>query len=209
MKKTLGCLLSIVCVACFSSMSAPAQATHTKSHKAATTRTAKAATKPGSKTTARANKPATKSSRAGKKNVIESNVVQHCKSVRVKTTKGYRTQRKCTTSESALHSPIGAGDINGQPASGKQPELKARTIPDRAYAVDGYTFFHQGRKYRVVGINEGLVPAGSDLAKQRLQLALDSGTISVEPEAVDENGTMRAVVRVAGKNLADVLNASR
>jgi len=202
MTTTFRHLVSIVCVMCLACMSVAAHATHTKAHKTAKTQsTNKAPAKAASKS----RKPAPKSS-VGKKTVVT--VDRSCKSVRVKTAKGYRTQRKCTTGDSALVSPIGAGDINTQTGSGKS-DLKARTIPDRAYAVDGYTFFHQGRKYRVIGINEQLIPAGSDLAKQRLQLALDSGTISVEPETVDDSGTMRAMVRVAGKNLADVLNASR
>lgn len=125
-----------------------------------------------------------------------------CTSVRVKTAKGYRTQKKCTVQDS--NKPLTGGAVDTQ--NGK--ELKARTIPDRAYAVDGYTFFHQGRKYRVLGIDETRIPAGSDLAKQRLQLALDSGTITVEPETVEDNGTTRAVVKISGKNLAEVLNAS-
>jgi hypothetical protein len=199
MKKTLRCILrralSIACIACLSGMSLSAEAAaHKKTHK------------PSHATTTIHGKKA-KNSHA--KSVVD--VQQTCKTVRVKTRKGYRTQRKCTSTDtaSALHSPIGAGALNGDSnsASAKQPELKARTIPDRAYAVDGYTFFHQGRKYRVVGINEELVPAGSDLAKQRLQLALDSGAISVEPESVDDSGIMHAVVKVGGKNVADVLNA--
>ncbi|MDB5802030.1 MAG: hypothetical protein JWL63_2969 [Rhodocyclales bacterium] len=193
MKKMFKCFLSLACIVCLSSLSVTAQAAHKKAHKpvarsAATTQTSKI-----------------KRTRA--KSVVT--VDKTCKTVRVKTAKGYRNQRKCASTSAAagaLHSPIGAGELNAAAGSARQPELKARTIPDRAYAVDGYTFFHQGRKYRVVGINEEVVPAGSDLAKQRLQLALDSGAISVEPEAVDDSGTMRALVRVGGKNLADVLN---
>lgn len=212
MKKTLGCFLSIVCVACLSAVSMPATATTTHKSKAASSQSSKAKTSTKDSAKGSKTKKSSASSASGKKKTAtaDSQSKQNCKNVRVKTSKGYRTEKKCTPTESALQSPIGAGDINGQSAStGKQPELKARTIPDRAYAVDGYTFFHQGRKYRVIGIKEDVVPAGSDLAKQRLQLALDSGTVSVEPETVDENGIMRAVVRVSGKNLADVLNASR
>ena len=203
MKKTLRCLLSFVCIACLSTMSFTAHAANKKTNKVTNKVTATHASK--------SKKPVARSNRSRGKPVVTSNVIieQTCKTVRVRTKKGYRTQKKCTNSNSALQSPIGAGDLNAQPGSNKQAELKARTSPDRAYAVDGYTFFHQGRKYRVIGINEALIPAGSDLAKQRLQLALDSGAISVEPETVDESGTMRALVRVGGKNLADVLNASR
>lgn len=125
-----------------------------------------------------------------------------CKSVRVKSGKGYRTVRRCSKEQAG---PLKGGAV--APVDSDQPDLRARTIPDRAYAVDGHTFFHQGRKYQIVGLNESLVPAGNDLAKQRLQLALDSGTVAVEPEAVDEAGTVRAIVKVSGKNLADILNA--
>ncbi|HSD36336.1 MAG TPA: hypothetical protein VLC92_02440 [Rhodocyclaceae bacterium] len=206
MNKTLRCLLSFVCAACLCSVTIAAHATEKKAAKTTSAKTGKTQAKTTSKApkkagTSAAKKPATKP------NNVE--VVKSCKEVRVKTAKGYRTQRKCVAGESALHSPAGAAELNAQPSSGKQSELKARTIPDRAYAVDGHTFFHQGRKYRVIGIDEAVVPVGSDLAKQRLQLALDSGPISVEPETVDESGTMRALVKIGGKNLADVLNASR
>lgn len=202
MKKTLRCLLSIIGVACLSSVSLGLHAAQTKPHKSASAQNHKATSKATPKASVKAKRGTTARKRAAADDA-------NCKTVRVKTARGHRTQRKCTSVDSVLHSPIGAGALNGQSGAGKPSELKARTIPDRAYAVDGYTFFHQGRKYRVIGVDEALVPAASDLAKQRLQLALDSGTISVEPETVDENGTMRAVVKIAGKNLADVLNASR
>jgi hypothetical protein len=201
MKKTLRCLLSLVCIVGLSGTGVAAYATDQQTTKTTKAHTHKAPVKAKSKTGSK--KSATKS---GGETV---QTVKTCRSVHVKTAKGYRTTHKCSVTEGALHSPIDANAINAQSTPGKQPELKARTIPDRAYAVDGYTFFHQGRKYRVIGIDEALVPAGSDLAKQRLQLALDGGAISVEPEAVDENGTMRALVRVGGKNLADILNARR
>jgi hypothetical protein len=215
MKKTIRCLLSVVCLTYLSGAYITAEAASTKTHsshsssskanKKATSKTNKKSTKTTS------NKTAKPSGKSGKSNHAQGKTAgvseQTCKTVRVKTSKGYRNQRKCSSAEVALHNPAGAGDMSAQ-ADPKSNELKARTIPDRAYAVDGYTFFHQGRKYRILGINEGLVPAGSDMAKQRLQLALDSGAITVEPDSVDENGTMRALVRVGGKNLADVLNAS-
>ncbi|MEC5387929.1 hypothetical protein VVD49_19505 [Uliginosibacterium sp. H3] len=207
MKKALRCLLSFVCAASLASATMAAHAVEKKTAKKTTAaQSSKAPAKSKSKAPARSTTSKSKKS-ATKANDIE--IVKSCREVRVKTAKGYRTQRKCVAGESALRNPAGAGDLNAQQGTGKTAELKARTIPDRAYAVDGYTFFHQGRKYRVLGIDENVVPAGSDLAKQRLQMALDSGTINVEPETVDENGTMRALVRVGGKNLADVLNASR
>jgi hypothetical protein len=204
-------VLSLACAACLTTVSLAAEAAHTKAHKTKTS-AAKAHSKSRS-TAAHAKKPTAKSSNtagSSKKALTETAVkrTQTCKTVRVKTAKGVRSQRRCTNApaEKALHSPIGANVMGGDNSPAKQ-ELKARTIPDRAYAVDGYTFFHQGRKYRVLGIDEQLIPAGSDLAKQRLQVALDSGPINVEPLEVDENGTMRATVRIGGRNLADVLNS--
>lgn len=158
-----------------------------------------AAKKPAAKKSA-AKKPAAKKS---SRKAAPAASTGSCKNVRIKTSKGYRTVRRCNQESSG---PLQGGAVAPVDSS-TAPELKARTIPDRAYAVDGHTFFHQGRKYRVVGINEEQVPAGNDLAKQRLQLALDSGVVAVEPDAVDDSGTVSAVVRVAGKNLADILNA--
>src|SRR5256885_106372 len=156
MKKTLRCLLSFVCIAC---VSGPAIAAHTaekKATKTAATHTnktpAKAKGKTGTKATHKsetAKKTPPRSSIAASNNTVQT--VRSCKTVRVKTARGYRTERQCSTTESALHSPIDANAISASASGGKQPELKARTIPDRAYAVDGYTFFHQGRKYRVIG----------------------------------------------------------
>ncbi len=216
MRKIIPCLLKLACVLALAA-GVPAEAANKNSQKSS----AASVKKP---TTASKKAPGTKKSTTSKKtskskgssggsggrsvpradnSVASERETPRCRNVRVKTSKGYRTQRKCGAAEAAaLH-----GGATDPVDSGKSADLKARTIPDRAYAVDGYTFFHQGRKYRILGIDESLVPAGSDLAKQRLQLALDSGQVAVEPESVDDSGTVRAQVRVSGKNLAEVLNA--
>lgn len=134
-----------------------------------------------------------------------------CRTVRVKTSKGYTNKRVCSSApapEPALQtSPIKENALTAVPAAGAAAEVKARNVPDRAYAVDGETFFHQGRKFRIQGIPPGALTAGGDHAKQKLQMALDAGTISVEPVGVDATGTATAVVRVNGRNVADTLRA--
>jgi hypothetical protein len=219
MRKIIPGLLKLVCVLALVA-GAPAEAANKDSQKSSaasvkksTTGSKKAPSTKKSTPSKKASKTKTSKSGTGSSggksvpkadNSVAGERDTRCRNVRVKTSKGYRTQRKCGSGGEAAALHGGATE----PVDGaKGADLKARTIPDRAYAVDGYTFFHQGRKYRILGIDEGLVPAGSDLAKQRLQLALDSGQVAVEPESVDDSGTVRALVRVGGKNLAEVLNA--
>lgn len=127
-----------------------------------------------------------------------------CKTVRVKTAKGVRSQRSCATAAPA--EPLLTSNVDGsaltKPAPEKEPEIKARTVPERAYAVDGETFFFQGRKFRVQGFSG---ESGSEMAKQRLQKALDSGTLMVDPVSVDASGAAVASVRVNGRSLEDLL----
>jgi len=126
-----------------------------------------------------------------------------CKVRRVKQGRRYRSVRTCAeVAEPALKSPIQNTDLEKPVvSSGKENEIKARTVPDRAYAVDGETFFFQGRKYRVAGLT-GV--DGSEMAKQRLQKSLDAGSLTLEPVSADESGVSTAVVRINGRNLADL-----
>lgn len=124
--------------------------------------------------------------------------------MRVKSGKGYKNQRVCSKADPVLQSPISSNALSqGIAPAAAETQLKARTAPDRAYAVDGSTFFHQGRKFRVQGLpDEG---AGNELARQRLQNALDGGNLDVNPQTIDEAGVTTAVVRSGTRNLADVL----
>jgi hypothetical protein len=79
-----------------------------------------------------------------------------------------------------------------------------RTIPSRAYAADGQSFYLNGEKIRVRGAPSA-GPEGSELAKQRLQKALDSGEVTLVERALDERGNATAVVRVNGRDVADLL----
>lgn len=128
-----------------------------------------------------------------------------CKTVRVKTAKGVRTQRSCAAAapaEPLLTSNVESNALTKPAPEGKEPEIKARTVPERAYAVDGETFFFQGRKFRVKGLSG---ESGSEMAKQRLQKALDSGTLMVDPVSVDASGAAVAAVRVNGRSIEDLL----
>lgn len=104
-----------------------------------------------------------------------------------------------------LRSPITADSLEkAGPTAGD--ELKARTVPDRAYAIDGQTFFHQGRRIRIEGLSSATATATGEHAKQRLQTLLDSGNISIEQIAIDDTGVATAQVRVNGRDLANQLN---
>lgn len=79
-----------------------------------------------------------------------------------------------------------------------------RNIPSRAYAADGQSFYLNGEKIRVRGAPSA-GPEGSELAKQRLQKALDSGEVTLAEKSLDEGGNATAVVRVNGRDIADLL----
>jgi hypothetical protein len=126
----------------------------------------------------------------------------------VKNHKG-KSQRVCSTAqaaaseEPALRSPIRENALDDSaPASGRNGEIKARTVPDHAYAVDGETFFYQGKKYRIAGLSG---TGGSDMDKQRLQKALDGGALSVDTVGTDDSGMSVANVTVNGQSLLDQL----
>jgi hypothetical protein len=100
-----------------------------------------------------------------------------------------------------LQSPISENALD-KARPDKSGEIKARSVPDRAYAVDGDTFFYQGRKYHVSGLSH----AGSnDMAKQRLQRALDAGALSVDQVGTDDSGVATANVSVSGRDLLEQL----
>ncbi|WP_417068009.1 hypothetical protein [Niveibacterium terrae] len=138
-----------------------------------------------------------KAERAETGKTCSATVIRHGRRIRVR--------KPCASAPSEpllTNSPIkeGALDQGAKPAAPSAP-VKARTAPIRAYAVDGSTFFHNGRKYRV----EGLTPEAGEHATQRLQQILDSGPVTVEATSADENGATRAQVRVGGRNVVDLL----
>ncbi|MDP5239767.1 hypothetical protein Q9Q94_09505 [Uliginosibacterium sp. 31-16] len=191
MKKLMRCLGALgLGVAVL--MAVPAQgATKKKAVKSteATTKPAKKATKA----------PARKAA-ASRKSTASTG--QQC---RVQKLKGGKTRRVCkgAAADPLLTSPIQGNALNKPAPADRSPEIKARSAPDRAYAVDGETFFFQGRKYRVAGL-EGA--DNSDMATQRLQKALESGSLSIDPQSTDDAGVSSALVRINGRNLADQLH---
>lgn len=84
------------------------------------------------------------------------------------------------------------------------PSRPAKPNLHRMYALDGDTFYHNGRKVRVRGLE---AVHDSDLAKQRLQRALDSGEVAVEPILTHDSGEVEAAVRVNGRDLTEMLRA--
>jgi hypothetical protein len=62
----------------------------------------------------------------------------------------------------------------------------------RAYAMDGATFYQGGRKIRVQGLDVREPGMTSEHATQRLQRALDGGSLSVEPVETDGSGHLIA-----------------
>ena len=143
---------------------------------------------------------ATKKTSIKKKSVASSGSSQ----CRVVIHKRGKKRRVCSTApaDPVLNSPIQGNALNKPAPADKAPEVKVRSAPDRAYAVDGEVFFFQGRKYRVAGL-EGT--GNSDMAKQRLQKALESGSLAIDPQSTDDTGVSTATVRVNGRNLTESL----
>jgi len=89
-----------------------------------------------------------------------------------------------------------------------QPQTRSGRGVARAYAMDGATFYQSGRKIRVQGLDARDPGMSSEHATQRLQRALDAGSVTVEPVEVDGSGHTVAVVRVNGRNVAEAVRAS-
>lgn len=119
------------------------------------------------------------------------------------------------TPPAAAPAPAPAPAPAAQPSSPAVP-LATPTAPPsrpargaaRAYAMDGATFYQGGRKIRVQGLDVREPGMTSEHATQRLQRALDAGSLSVEPVEVDGSGHTVAIVRVNGRNVADAVRAS-
>ncbi|MCB1960267.1 MAG: hypothetical protein KDE68_07055 [Rhodocyclaceae bacterium] len=86
--------------------------------------------------------------------------------------------------------------VRGEP---KPAERAAPAPPVRAYAIDGLRFYYAGRQFVVDGLE--VAQPGSELAKQRLQLMLDAGELSVAPVGDVEGELVPARVFVDGMGL--------
>ena len=81
---------------------------------------------------------------------------------------------------------------------------RAEPAPQRYYAIDGQSFYVNGQRVRANGLrSDG--DARSAMAKQRLQMALDSGEVIIDLANVDTDGTLVANVSVSGRRLGDLL----
>ncbi|MCL2658594.1 MAG: hypothetical protein FWD62_14510 [Betaproteobacteria bacterium] len=183
---------------------APAATKHKLTHAVATQLAKPSKTSSKSTGKADAGKPASKKGTSGK-HAEEAQKEPACHPH-----KGRKGKRSCAPpAERALsNSPINAKALeeSGKPLDGAP--VKARSVPIRAYAVDGATFFLGGRKYRIEGLGADTdAELMHDHAAQRLQGILDSGLVTTEALGLDENGVMRAVVRVNGRDVADLLRA--
>ncbi|MBS1210428.1 MAG: hypothetical protein H6R19_2826 [Proteobacteria bacterium] len=200
MKKLMRCLC-ILGLGCAAMMSASLQASTPKK-------------KPTVASSSQANKVHSKAPQAAKSRVKAGKAGTASKSKKAKPSSSQsctvikrphgKSRRSCKSvpAEPLLQSPIQDNALNKSASSDKTPEIKARTAPDRAYAVDGETFFFQGRKYHVAGTEDS---GNSDMAKQRLQKALESGTLSIDPISTDDTGVSNANVRINGRDLAELL----
>jgi len=147
---------------------------------------------------------------AGKAGQAERSApVRTCQGTVVKHGRRIKERRPCPEPAEPLltNSPIKAGALEqgSKPVADSAP-IKARSAPIRAYAVDGCTFFHNGRKYHIEGLNPDAANGLThEHATQRLQQILDSGAVALDPISADENGAIRAVVRIGGRNVADLM----
>ena len=99
-----------------------------------------------------------------------------------------------------------AGDA--APLAAAAPATRPSRGVSRAYAMDGATFYQNGRKFRVQGLDVNEPGMTSEHATQRLQRALDSGNLTVDAVESDGAGHTVAVVRVNGRNVADTVRAA-
>lgn len=147
---------------------------------------------------------------AGKAGQVERSApAKTCQETVVKRGRKIKQRRACPEPAEPLltNSPIKAGALEqgSKPVADSAP-IKARSAPIRAYAVDGCTFFHNGRKYHIEGLNPDAANGLThEHATQRLQQILDSGAVALDPISADENGAIRAVVRIGGRNVADLM----
>ncbi|MBL8473525.1 MAG: hypothetical protein KF778_08400 [Rhodocyclaceae bacterium] len=86
------------------------------------------------------------------------------------------------------------------------PVRPLKPLAERMYAVDGRSFFANGQRVQVMGMDgpEFGHPA-SGVAKQKLQQMLDTGEVSIEPQGTDSAGNLLARVRIGGRDLLDML----
>ncbi len=200
-------LVSSLVAVLLAGVSTFASATTTPKQKSASSATQSQAASGGRSTNKSAKKAPAKtggshasSSKSAKPRACYDTVVRKGKKQRVRVACGEPAEPVLSKS------PINAKSLeqSGQPLDNSP--VKARSAPIRAYAVDGTTFFHNGRKFRIEGLD---LESGAELthehAAQRLQKILDSGAVTTEAIGPDDSGAMRAIVRVGGRDVAELM----
>lgn len=81
----------------------------------------------------------------------------------------------------------------------------ARATPVRAYAVDGCSFYFEGRRMTVDGLDASAPEMATEFARQRLQLVLDAGEMVLEAAGEAPDGTILARVTVDGREITELL----
>src|SRR6266850_6344611 len=83
-----------------------------------------------------------------------------------------------------------------------------RNISGPVRVHDGDTFYAEGKRIRVRGIDTPeLGQPRSFAARDRLNQLLHSGSVTVEPRAIDKYGRTVAIVKVNGQDVAGILKA--
>ncbi|HMV52234.1 MAG TPA: hypothetical protein PLX20_00455 [Rhodocyclaceae bacterium] len=120
--------------------------------------------------------------------------------------KAVATRGKKSKSGKGRRAPPAAPTVQGDGAATpvRADPVVPKSVPTRAYAADPQSFYLNGQRIRVRGA-PFIAPEGSELGKQRLQKALDGGDISLVDRREDADGTIEAVVRVNGRDVADLL----
>lgn len=98
--------------------------------------------------------------------------------------------------------PVVQGEGAATPA--RPDPVVPKNVPQRAYAADAQSFYLNGERIRVRGA-PFIAPDGTELAKERLQKALDGGEIALSERSIDADGNVEAIVRVDGRDVADLL----
>lgn len=108
-----------------------------------------------------------------------------------------------------LSTSTASSTSNGPLAVPTLPFRLSHGAPARAYARDGITFYQNGKKYRIRGLDVSDASIETEHAKQRLQKALDGGVVSVDGIDTDRSGNVLADVKVNGRDVKEILQESR
>ncbi|WP_341678613.1 hypothetical protein [Niveibacterium sp. SC-1] len=159
-----------------------------------------AKTKTGNPKATAGSKAATKSSGGG------SGSAKACYKTTVQKGRKQRVKVPCGPAPEPVlnQSPINEKALqqSGEPLPNSP--VKARSAPIRAYAVDGATFYQNGRKFRIEGLGDQ-AGMSNEREANKLQQILDSGLVTTEPIGNDESGAMRAVVKVDGRDISELM----